>query len=116
MLGLCDLNYYKRAIYQISSQIENAHYFLFSDDPDWTSENIKVPGPKTIVDINPPELPHEDLRLISLCRHHIIANSSFSWWGAWLGETPGQMIIAPKIWFSKLGTTAEIVPERWLKI
>lgn len=115
--GLCDLDYYGRAMQRMESRLEGVEYFVFSDDPAWAESNLQSSAPLTVVNHNDPEQgAHEDLRLMSLCRHHIIANSSFSWWGAWLGEKPGQRVIAPQRWFADPERPNDIVPERWERI
>jgi hypothetical protein len=99
----------------IRRRVQDPCFFVFSDDPRWARGNLAVDGPVTFVDHNGPEQHYEDLRLMSRCRHHVIANSTFSWWGAWLGAHPDQMVIAPKRWFAS-GTrqTQDLYPPRWL--
>ena len=112
--GVCSASYYAAAIAQVAEQCPNVTLFLFSDDPVWVQENFATQGlPATVVDLALPEEPWHDMHLISLCRHHVIANSSFSWWGAWLGEK-GGMVYAPKQWFAsaeKQGLSP--CPNRW---
>ena len=98
--GVCSASYYAKAIAHIAEQCPNATLFLFSDDPAWVQENFATQGlPAFVVDLALPNEPWHDMHLISLCEHHIIANSSFSWWGAWLGEK-GGMVYAPSPWFA----------------
>lgn len=114
-LGLCSLEYYQRAINYIQNNTENPYFFLFSDDLEWVKENLKIDAPYTVVDCNQDNTGYEDIRLMSLCNHHIIANSSFSWWGAWLGHNPHKIVIAPKNWFkSKNISYKDIIPSRWI--
>lgn len=114
--GLCGLDYYKKAIDFIASHSENPHFFLFSDDIAWVVENLKIEHPFTIVDINDGDTGHFDLELMKNCKHNIIANSSFSWWGAWLNENPDKIVVAPKQWFIKKKMNSEdIVPENWIR-
>ncbi len=113
--GLCTLKYYKNAIEYMASKTENPHFFLFSDDIEWVRENLKINYPCTIVDINTPQTGFFDLELMKNCKHNIIANSSFSWWGAWLNKNPDRIIIAPKTWFLK-GDRTNIVPKNWVKL
>lgn len=115
--GTTTLDYYRMAIEQISAEVGQPHFFVFSDEPDWCRENLKTEHPMTFVDHNPPAQGYEDMRLMSLCRHHIIANSSFSWWGAWLNPREGKIVYGPKQWFreSKINTD-DIIPESWRKI
>lgn len=115
--NVCSLDYYERALGLLIDVEPEPHIFLFSDDPDWAHENIRFPFPFTVVDHNPPNQAHEDLRLMSLCRHHIIANSSFSWWGAWLCQHPDKRVFAPNRWFN-IGEydIADIVPSSWKQV
>lgn len=114
--GVCSVEYYNQAITEIIKRVKNPHFFLFSDDPTWTKENIKPPLPATYMPYNT-EHPEEDLYLMSTCKHHIIANSTFSWWGAWLNTNKSKVVIAPKKWFNtpKMNTK-DIIPETWIKI
>lgn len=116
--GTCSLEYYKNAIEHISKKVSLPHFFLFSDDPEWTRENFKwLPFPFTCVK-NPSEKNYEDLILMSSCKHHIIANSSFSWWGAWLNSRKDKIVIAPEKWFANApkNDTRDLLPETWIKM
>lgn len=95
----CSLEYYYAAVNKLSQKIKKPHFFIFSDDPEWTQKNLILEYPATYVTHNSSENGYEDLRLMSHCRHHIIANSTFSWWGAWLNKNPAKIVIAPKTWF-----------------
>jgi hypothetical protein len=115
--GVCSLDYYRTAVDMIVSQIKSPHFFVFSDDPAWVKENLELRYPVTFMDHNGPRRSHEDLRLMSLCKHHIIANSSFSWWGAWLCRNPNKIVIAPERWFNDTEIdTKDLLPERWIRI
>ena len=98
--GLCSAVYYDAAIDHISDKVESPHYFVFSDDLDWVRTNLKLPQPVTFVDGNHGTQSYNDMRLMSLCKHNIIANSSFSWWGAWLNSNHDKIVIAPSRWFN----------------
>lgn len=112
--GVCPLEYYQRAFRQLASQVPDPHFFIFSDDPQWVNEQVRWEVPFTVVATNPPEQSHEDLRLMSLCKHHIIANSTFSWWGAWLAIYPQKRVYAPRQWFYKANLyTRDLIPESW---
>ncbi|HVB19813.1 MAG TPA: alpha-1,2-fucosyltransferase [Candidatus Paceibacterota bacterium] len=117
--GTCSMDYYQKAMEYISQRVSSASFFIFSDDYDWAIENFKsLPHPVTCVK-NTAEKNYEDLLLMASCKHNIIANSSFSWWGAWLNRTEGKIVIAPKQWFNNVKTavnTRDIVPEAWIKI
>ena len=101
--------------FRISSKLKNPHFFVFSDDIDQAKENLKIDGLITFVDINGIKKGYEDLRLMKNCKHFIIANSSFSWWGAWLSDYRNKIICAPKKWFVKKDE-GDIVPKRWIKV
>jgi hypothetical protein len=112
--GTCDLTYYKEAINMISERFKDVQYFIFSDDISWVKKNINVSN-AFYVDSQEERVPHEDLYLMSLCNHNIIANSSFSWWGAWLNTNPTKVVIAPKKWFN-VNIKYNIVPDDWLSL
>ena len=113
--GVCSLEYYLAAIKKIEELIESPNFFVFSDDIPWVQENLKCEHPIKFVSHNGDEFDYEDLRLMSLCRHHIIANSSFSWWGAWLNTNPTKIVLAPKIWFYEPSiNTRNLIPKGWM--
>jgi hypothetical protein len=115
--GTCPLDYYDAAAARVVRSVPDARFFVFSDEPAWAAENLRLARAMTVVDHNGPGSEHEDLRLMTLCRHHIIANSSFSWWGAWLCDHPDKTVIAPKRWFrtDELDPT-DIVPQEWERL
>jgi len=116
-IGLCPLDYYYRAIDYITSKVENPHYFVFSNDPSWTRQNIQIDAPTTYICNNPPEKNFEDLRLMTLCKHFIIANSSFSWWGAWLSSNERKIVIAPAVWFKGIRyNDDDRLPKEWIRL
>lgn len=112
--GTCSLEYYKNAIEYIAKNVESPHFFFFSDDIDWVKENLKIDYPYTVVDFNQ-EKSYFDLELMKNCKHNIVANSSFSWWGAWLNENPEKIVIAPKNWLAA-NHKCDIVPSEWVKL
>lgn len=115
--GLCDMEYYRNAVGIISQRIQNPHFFIFSDEPDWVKDNLEIDFPKTYIDHNKGSKSYEDMRLMSSCKHHIIANSSFSWWGAWLNPDPGKIVIAPRKWFNNDQVDSrDLIPETWIKL
>jgi hypothetical protein len=112
--GVCEADYYSRAAKLVGEHVTDAHYFIFSDDIDWAEQHLVLPGKRTVVrhDRNP--APHVDMWLMSRCRHAIIANSSYSWWAAWLTERPGKCIVAPRLWFRDMAMQSITpVPSRW---
>ncbi len=115
--GLCDLNYYKSAVQLLLKTIARPSFFIFSDDIAWCREHLNLQHPTVFVDHNAPDNAFEDLRLMSQCKHNIIANSSFSWWAAWLNQHKDKIVIAPSTWFiSKQFDGRDIVPSAWIKI
>lgn len=116
--GVCDLDYYFRCVDYLKQLVKNAHFFIFSDDPQWARDNLKQLCPTTFVDHNRPDKDYEDLRLMSQCKHNIITNSTFSWWGAWLNPGKDKIILAPKQWFAKkiqVSTkTDDLFPSGWI--
>jgi hypothetical protein len=117
--GTCTLEYYERALAHIARQIgEDMRVYIFSDDPEWTRQNLKAPFEAFYISHNGPEKNYEDLRLMSSCRHHVIANSSFSWWGGWLNPRKDKIVVAPQAWFqpaSKL-SSHDLVPASWIQL
>lgn len=109
--------YYQAAINHIVKQKENAHFYIFSDDPDWVTSNMKLRHPMTYVLHNDSSRNHEDLWLMSACKHNIIANSTFSWWGAWLNQNPEKMVVAPQKWLlTDKYNMNDIIPDSWVKL
>lgn len=107
--------YYRRALEHVRAAVPQGELFVFSDDPSWVRAHLELPASATFIDHNAGD-EHEDLRLMRACRHHIIANSSFSWWGAWLAR-PDGLVIAPERWYAKPErTTRDLLPERWLRM
>jgi hypothetical protein len=119
ILDVVKLDYYYAALKLILHRIDSAKLFIFSDDISWCSENFK-----------PQEIEYEfvdqslagptaeyHLHMISACNHYIIPNSTFAWWGAWLSESPGKIVIAPKNWWNgQLESINSIVPPEWITI
>jgi hypothetical protein len=116
--GTCSLNYYTNAVNYLIDKIGvNFKVFAFSDDPEWVSSNLKLPVDICFVKNNSSEYNYEDLRLMSECNHNIIANSSFSWWGAWLNTNHNKTVITPSKWYADKSTkNADITPSNWVKI
>ncbi len=117
--GICGLDYYREAIEVISEKVSSPHFFIFSDDHKWVKDNIVLEHPTTYVEHNKADKNYEDLRLMSLCKHQIIANSSFSWWSAWQNQNPGKIVVAPSKWFNKTKPnvdTKDVIPDSWIKI
>lgn len=114
--NVCGRNYYESATSYISNIFVRAHYYVFSDDINWCREKLRVPdGDVTFVDINIGDASYWDMYLMSQCKHNIIANSSFSWWGAWLNDSKEKIVVAPDRWFQD-GYIGDIIPERWVTL
>lgn len=116
--GTCDLSYYERAVSYLreATGVDLALY-VFSDDLDWVAANLRLPYEMHLIRGNEASANYEDLRLMTACRHHIVANSSFSWWGAWLDGHPDSITIAPARWFvGETPDARDLVPERWVRL
>lgn len=114
--GLCSEKYYSDAMYFISNNIEDAVFVFFSDDMDWVKENLNKNKEKVVfVDWNQGKESWQDMYLMSQCKHNIVANSSFSWWGAWLNTNPNKIVVAPKKWF-EYSPNYDILPKDWMTV
>lgn len=116
--GICTMDYYKRAVDAMLARVRPELVVVFSDDAQWCRENFgELLGglPAEYVDWNGGSDSYRDMQLMSLCSHNIIANSSFSWWGAWLNQNPGKVVMAPSRWMNGPGWP-DIIPEGWNKI
>jgi len=116
--GTCDIGYYERAVaYLRHATGVDPVLFVFSDDPDWVAANLCLPYQMHLIRDNDASANYEDLRLMTACHHHIVANSSFSWWGAWLDGRPDSITIAPVRWFVRDAPDArDLVPQRWVRL
>lgn len=114
--GLCSLDYYHRAIAHVTARIENPTFYIFSDDIPWVRENLQLEYPCHYSDHNKGAESYNDMRLMSMCQHHIIANSSFSWWGAWLNPSSEKIVVAPQRWFAADFDSSDIIPATWTKL
>lgn len=109
--------YYLQAMSKVKEKYSNASFFVFSDDSEWFKKNISTDLPVTFVDFNRGDDSYQDLYLMSQCKHNIIANSSFSWWGAWLNTNAQKMVIAPQNWFQKGAHDGkDLIPKSWIKL
>ncbi|WP_300156628.1 alpha-1,2-fucosyltransferase [Solidesulfovibrio sp.] len=113
--GACSLEYYRRAVDHVAGRVTAPHFYLFSDDPDWVRENLRLAHPCTVVDGNADD-GAADMALMRACAHHVVANSSFSWWGAWLGENPEKIVVAPRHWFREPKDTRDLIPSQWIAL
>ena len=116
ILNPCPVEYYETAIACIAARINSPCFFVFSDDPQWVRRNLSIPFPVEYVDGNRGPQSYIDMQLMSLCKHHIIANSSFSWWGAWLNRNPDKLVFAPRRWFCNGMNDSDLTPQDWIKL
>lgn len=112
--NICDLTYYNKAIHLILERYPHALFVFFSDDIDWVKAKFNNLN-AMYIDWNTGNDSWQDMYLISQCKHNIIANSTFSWWGAWLNRNPEKIVISPRHWF-QLEQNEDIVPQSWIKI
>lgn len=114
--GLCSPEYYAQAVTVITKTVLEPTLYIFSDDIAWAKENLTFPYPTIFVD--DPSVPaYEALVLMSACAHQVIANSSFSWWAAWLNRNPEKIVVAPKQWFATNTIwTADLIPDSWIRV
>lgn len=115
--NICTPEYYKNAMKYFRKRYpENARFYIFTNDLPWAEENF---GEKDccFVKGNSGVDSFRDMQLMSLCKHNIVANSSFSWWGAWLNQNPDKIVIAPEKWInSSSDETIDVIPDNWIKI
>lgn len=116
-LSLIGLEYYQKAIEHIKNKINCPEFYIFSDDIKWVKEYLDLKETNHVfVDINHGINSYRDLQLMSLCKHNIIANSSFSWWGAWLNKNPDKIVITPDTWYkgdNKKDFPEGFIPKEW---
>lgn len=115
--GVCSLDYYRAAVAYIAERVSVPQFFIFSDDHDWVRQSLQTGFPTTFVAVNSADNGIYDLMLMRSCRHHIIANSSFSWWGAWLNSSEDKIVVAPQHWFSGAShDTSDLIPVSWIRL
>jgi len=113
--GLMPLGYYRKAMKIIEPKLTKPRLFVFSDEIDWCKKNVRFDIPTVFVDSNSLNTGPQDMKLMSACKHNIIANSSFSWWAAWLNRNPKKTVIAPKNWFAgEEHQIADRIPKDWI--
>jgi hypothetical protein len=111
--GLLSKKYYESSIEKIVQIVNEPHFYFFSDDIAWVKENYNIACPHTFVENSPDGEEYFDLVLMSMCKHNIIANSTFSWWAAWLNNNPDKVIFVPYNWSKVIPDSSEIVPKSW---
>lgn len=114
--GALGLNYYTNAINYFSNKIPDAHFYFFSDDIDYVKNQFKSNAKYHFVNCSKSLNDFQEMCLMRLCKHFIIANSSFSWWAAWLGDYQSKVIVAPKVWFASQPSFDRICPENWIRM
>ncbi|MEG1616425.1 MAG: alpha-1,2-fucosyltransferase [Bacteroidales bacterium] len=112
--SVCQLPYYRNAIAAMEQKIASPNYYVFSDDIAWVKENIVLEN-VVYIDWNRNDESWQDMMLMSHCRHHIICNSTFSWWGAWLNPKKDKTVLVPERWFQHC-ETPHIYPKEWVKV
>lgn len=113
--GLCSIEYYRAALKFVAERVSNAHIFVFSDDICWARKNLPLGLPAHYIDHNQGRQGFNDMRLMSMCKHNIIANSTFSWWAAWLNPRSEKIVIAPRRWFNTGNhATRDIYCQGWV--
>ncbi|MEO1766436.1 alpha-1,2-fucosyltransferase [Thiobacter aerophilum] len=107
--------YYRAAIAAIRERVRQPIFYVFSDEPQWVRQHLEIPAQSVIVDHNRGEDSYRDMQLMSACRHHILANSSFSWWAAWLNPREDKIVIAPRQWFAVADLdTRDLYCQGWI--
>lgn len=114
IVGVCSIEYYQKAMAHITATTGCANFCFFSDDIDWVKENLSTDH-AIYVDWNHKEDSWQDMYLMSQCKHNIIANSSFSWWGGWLNANMNKVVVAPKKWFLN-AKIDDIIPASWVRM
>ena len=113
LFGTCDLSYYNNAIEEILKLFPNSKFYVFSDNVEWAKLNLK--SKTKLKFISQYFSDTEQFWLMTRCKHHIISNSSFSWWAAWLGDHKKKITIYPEPWYDNLTYNKKIFPKHWLK-
>ncbi len=116
--GVPSMIYYQRAVERIAKKINAPVLFIFSDDIQWVMTHFESEFPMVFIEQSDEEL-HSDFRLMSLCKHNIIANSSYSWWAAWLNENENKTVIAPEKWYAHQRSqvhASDLLPREWITL
>jgi len=115
--GLCSIEYYQHGVEVVTESVDSPQGFVFTDDPVWVRENLSLRIPFTLVDANGPDNAHQDIWLMAACKYFIIANSSLSWWGAWLCPDKEKRVVYPARWFTNPNIdTSDLFPANWIRL
>jgi len=115
--GVCPDSYYEKGLGIALEGLVRPHCFVFSDDPVWVRANLRLPVTTTVVDINKADDAHRDIALMAACKRFVVANSSLSWWGAWLANDPDKRVVAPAKWFNDQSKdTSDLIPSEWIRV
>ena len=118
-MGTLGPEYYSHALDALGSGIGSVRLFVFTDDPEWCRTNLRLSEHDLVLGATRAEADRwaSIMHLMTLCDHHVLANSSFSWWGAWLNPNPLKMVVAPKNWFNEATyDTRDVYPDGWVKL
>jgi hypothetical protein len=117
VMGFVGESYYERAVAWVRERIAQPTFYIFSDEPAWCRQHLKLGDASVYVDGNVGADSYLDMWLMSHCKHHIIANSTFSWWGAWLNPNAEKLVVAPACWFSDPSMDArDLLPSTWTRL
>lgn len=113
--NICTVRFYNDAIEYFFKNVESPIFYIFSDDISWVKANLDLPANTIYIDWNQGEKSWEDMYLMSLCKHNIVANSTFSWWGAWLNANPSKIVICPTKYTNE-DDNNDFYPQSWIRI
>ena len=115
--GLVDVEYFEKGIALVRERLKNPKFYIFSDDIPWCKQYLNLQE-AVFVDWNKGNESYRDMQLMSYCKHAVISNSSFSWWGAWLNSNPNKIVVVPKVWCrsSNVTDTKQMHPSEWIKL
>lgn len=115
--GTCTQDYYLRAIEFVKAKVANLQLFVFSDENEWVRDNMNFGVPTVHVTVNAADSGYRDMYLMARCKHQILANSSFSWWGGWLNPSSEKIVVAPRNWFNgAVHDTSDLLPPSWIRL
>ena len=110
--GVCDINYYNKAVKKIFVNVTDPVFFVFTDDHEWVKKELNIGCPFNLIEGNNAEFNYEDLRLMKNCKHNIIANRTISWWGAWLNTSENKICVRPSN-FLNPSNNIDFWPTNW---